>query len=225
MGLSGRAAYRPTDAVPAGGVAEADLRHGVEGPAAADRALSTSGGARESQAHSGDGHRARVNGIHLGDGAGGAGTARVSTTTIRSVRPAASWARWRTLGNVMDISTTDTSVPRARQLRDEPQSGRYPTRGYQQRQPSLTHGAADQTDLTNEEPGKSGHRKRTHDAETGLICLLDRRQPYQRLRLTGGRSPFLARGRPVQPRVRGTHREERRPSRGLRAYLGRRATE
>ena len=36
-------------------------------------------------------------------------------------------ARWRTLGNVMDISTTDTSVPRARQLRDEPQSGRYPT--------------------------------------------------------------------------------------------------
>jgi hypothetical protein len=37
----------------------------------------------------------------------------------------------------MDISTIDTSVPRARQLRDEPQSGRYPTRGYQQRQPSL----------------------------------------------------------------------------------------
>jgi hypothetical protein len=58
----------------------------------------------------------------------------------------------------MDIRTIDTSVPRARQLRDEPQSGRYPTRGYQQRQPSLERGAADQTDLTNTAPGKSGHR-------------------------------------------------------------------
>jgi hypothetical protein len=55
----------------------------------------------------------------------------------------------------MDISTTDTSVPRARQLRDEPQSGRYPTRGYQQRQPSLERGAADQRDLKNEEHGQS----------------------------------------------------------------------
>lgn len=61
----------------------------------------------------------------------------------------------------MDIGSPDTSEPRARQLRDEPQSGRYPTRGYQQRQPSLKHGAADQTDLTNEEPGKSGLRKGT----------------------------------------------------------------
>lgn len=59
----------------------------------------------------------------------------------------------------MDIGTIDTSVPRARQLRDEPQSGRYPTRGYQQRQPSLKRGAADQMDLTNEEPGKSGTEK------------------------------------------------------------------
>jgi len=59
----------------------------------------------------------------------------------------------------MDISTIDTSVPRARQLRDEPQSGRYPTRGYQQRQPSLERGVADQTDLQNEEPGKNGHGK------------------------------------------------------------------
>ena len=59
----------------------------------------------------------------------------------------------------MDISITDTSVPRARQLRDEPQSGRYPTRGYQQRQPSLERGAADQTDLENEEHGKSVLRK------------------------------------------------------------------
>jgi Transposase IS116/IS110/IS902 family len=41
----------------------------------------------------------------------------------------------------------DTSVPRARRLRDEQQSGRYPTREYQQRQPSLERGAADQTDL------------------------------------------------------------------------------
>ena len=59
----------------------------------------------------------------------------------------------------MDIDTIDTSVPRARQLRDEPQSGRYPTRGYQQRQPSLKRAGADQTDLTKEEPGKSGLRK------------------------------------------------------------------
>ena len=57
----------------------------------------------------------------------------------------------------MDISTTDTSAPRARQLRDEPQSVRYPTRGYQQRQPSLERGAADQTDLKNGEHGKSVH--------------------------------------------------------------------
>jgi hypothetical protein len=57
----------------------------------------------------------------------------------------------------MDIGTVDTSEPRprARQLRDEPQSGRYPTRGYQQRQPSLERGVADQTDRTTEEPGKS----------------------------------------------------------------------
>ena len=67
----------------------------------------------------------------------------------------------------MDISTIDTSVPRARQLRDEPQSGRYPTRGYQQRQPSLERGAADQTDLKNEEPGKSGLRKELTISEAG----------------------------------------------------------
>ena len=60
----------------------------------------------------------------------------------------------------MDIRTRDTSVPRARQLRDEPQSGRYPTRGYQQRQPSLERGAADQTDLKQyEEPGPSGLKR------------------------------------------------------------------
>ena len=58
----------------------------------------------------------------------------------------------------MDISTTDTSAPRARQLRDEPQSGRYPTRGYQQRQPSLERGVADQTDLKNEEHEKDEER-------------------------------------------------------------------
>jgi hypothetical protein len=59
----------------------------------------------------------------------------------------------------MDISSIDTSVPRARQLRDEPQSGRYPTRGYQQRQPSLKRGAADQSDRKNDEHGKSVPRK------------------------------------------------------------------
>ena len=66
----------------------------------------------------------------------------------------------------MDISTIDTSVPRARQLRDEPQSGRYPTRGYQQRQPSLERGAADQTDLKTKST-KSVLRKRTHNREAG----------------------------------------------------------
>lgn len=57
----------------------------------------------------------------------------------------------------MDVGSIDMSEPRARQLRDEPQSGRYPTRGYQRRQPSLDRGVADRTDLKNEEPGKSGH--------------------------------------------------------------------
>ena len=56
----------------------------------------------------------------------------------------------------MDISATDTSVPGASQLRDEPQSGRYSTRGYRQRQPSLERGVADRTDLKHEEHGKSG---------------------------------------------------------------------
>ena len=46
---------------------------------------------------------------------------------------------------------------RARQLPDESVVMRYPTREYQQRQPSLERGAADQTDLKNDEPGKSGH--------------------------------------------------------------------
>jgi hypothetical protein len=77
----------------------------------------------------------------------------------------------------MDISTTDTSVPRARQLRDEPQSGRYSTRGYQQRQPSLERGAADQTDLNNPEPGQSGRRTELMHDEAGDLCLLDKRQP------------------------------------------------
>ena len=59
----------------------------------------------------------------------------------------------------MDISITDTSVPRARQLCDEPQSGRYSTRGYQQRQPSLERGAAGQMDLKHDEHGQSVLRK------------------------------------------------------------------
>ena len=67
----------------------------------------------------------------------------------------------------MDISTTDTSVARARQLRDEPQSGRYPTRGYQQRQPSLERGAADQTDLKNGTHGQERAEKGTHHREVG----------------------------------------------------------
>jgi len=67
----------------------------------------------------------------------------------------------------MDLSTIETSVPRARQLRDEPQSGRYPTRGYQQRQPSLERGAADQMDLKNDEHGKSVLRKELTLGEVG----------------------------------------------------------
>jgi hypothetical protein len=55
----------------------------------------------------------------------------------------------------MDVSHADTSDPRARPLRDEPQSVRYPTREYQQRQPSLERGVADQTDLKNDEHEKS----------------------------------------------------------------------
>ena len=94
----------------------------------------------------------------------------------------------------MDISTTDTSVPRARQLRDEPQSGRYPTRGYQQRQPSLERGAADLMDLTND--GRDPHvlKKALTTVRSGALCPLDRTQPYQRPRSpaaahdgTGGR--------------------------------------
>ena len=63
----------------------------------------------------------------------------------------------------MDVGIADTSEPRARPLRDEPQSVRYPTREYQQRQPSLERGVADQTDLKNENHGKSVLRKETHD--------------------------------------------------------------
>ena len=106
--------------------------------------------------------------------------ARVSDAAIRSVRSAASRPGGEPSRDVMDISTIDTSVPRARQLRDEPQSGRYPTRGYQQRQPSLERGAADQTDLKNEEHGKSVLRKELTNGEAGEVCSLDRRQPYQR---------------------------------------------
>ena len=80
----------------------------------------------------------------------------------------------------MDISTIDTSVPRARPLRDEPQSGRYPTRGYQQRQPSLERGAADQMDLKHDEHGKRVLRKELTTVRPGGICPVDRIQPYQR---------------------------------------------
>jgi len=88
----------------------------------------------------------------------------------------------------MDISTIDTSVPRARQLRDEPQSGRYPTRGYQQRQPSLERGAADQTDLKNDEHRKSVLRKELTTVRPGEVCPVDRIQPYQRPHFSRGGS-------------------------------------
>ncbi len=96
--------------------------------------------------------------MHLGDRPGGAGAARVSTT-----RSGPSGRRHRGQGGEPSRAL-GTSAPPIRpclgrgQLRDAPQSGRYPTRGYQQRQPSRERGVADQTDLMNEEPGKSGHR-------------------------------------------------------------------
>ena len=74
----------------------------------------------------------------------------------------------------MDISTIDTFVPRARQLRDEPQSGRYSTRGYQQRQPSLERGVADQTDLKTESTKSVLRGELTKDAEAGLVCSFDK---------------------------------------------------
>jgi transposase len=62
----------------------------------------------------------------------------------------------------------DTSVPRARPLRDEQQSGRYPTREYQQRQPSLERGAADQTDLNQIVEGPE-----SSNDETGSVRSID----------------------------------------------------
>jgi hypothetical protein len=132
---------RPTRSVTKDGV-----RHRVEGAVALDRAVSTVGRARESETQGGDRDRAGAGRLHLGDRAGGAGTARI--TGVDPVRPVGGIViGWRTLEAVMDVSTIDTSGPRARQLRDEPQSGRYPTRESQQRQPSLERGAADRVDL------------------------------------------------------------------------------
>ena len=71
----------------------------------------------------------------------------------------------------MDIGVADTSVPRARQLRDEPQSGRYPTRGYQQRQPSLERGVADQTDLKGRARKERAEREGQDDV--GRVCSFD----------------------------------------------------
>ena len=93
---------------------------------------------------------------------------------------------------------TDTSEPRARQLRDEPQSGRYPTRGYQQRQPSLERGAADQTDLKNDEHRKSVLRKELTTVRPGEVCPFDRIQPYQRPALSRVASPVIAATAPAR---------------------------
>lgn len=72
----------------------------------------------------------------------------------------------------MDVGTIDMSEPRARQLRDEPQSGRYSTREYQQRQPSLERGVADQTDL--KISGRKERAEKERPREAGSICPLDR---------------------------------------------------
>jgi len=141
----------------------------IVGATAPDVALPQAGGPRQGEAEGR--HRRRPGGVPAG---------RVATAAIRSVRSAASRARGRILGVVRDLSTTETSVPRARQLRDEPQSGRYPIRGYQQRQPSLTRGAADQTDLKNPAPGTRGRHTELMNDEAGVLCPLDGRQPYQR---------------------------------------------
>ena len=104
MGVSGHAAPRTADALSTRGVAEACLRHRLEGPAAPDVTLSTTGRARQVQAESRHGDRSRADRLHLGDRAGGASAARVDDTSD-PVRPVGGIAaRWRTLEVVMDIS-------------------------------------------------------------------------------------------------------------------------
>jgi hypothetical protein len=136
----------------------------------------------------------------------------ISAARIRSAWPSGIAGRWRTLGDVMDISATETSVPRARQLRDEPQSGRYPTRGYQQRQPSRERGAADLMALKNEGHDTSVLKTELTTVRSGAVCPLDRTQPYQRPAMSRGASPPTAPsapsrvGRPVDSGSRGSHR-------------------
>ena len=54
----------------------------------------------------------------------------------------------------MDVHKESIDISLAEDGRDG-EVRRCPTRGYQQRQPSLKRGAADQTDLNNDEHGKS----------------------------------------------------------------------
>ena len=125
VGVSGRAPHRPTDALSPRSLVTDRAGHCVEGPTPLDGPLPPSRRAREGETESGHRNRTRAHGIHLGDCSGGAAATSVTHAAIQVRQAGGSAARWRTLGNVMDISTIDTSVPRARQLRDEPQSGRY----------------------------------------------------------------------------------------------------
>ena len=117
----------------------------------------------------------------------------------------------------MDISTIDTSVPRARQLRDEPQSGRYPTRGYQQRQPSRERGAAGQMDLKHDEHGQSVLRTEPTTVRLGEVCLLDTKQPYQRLPLSRERRTRSSHD-PDLPAARRLQRPVSQPLRTKKAW-------
>ncbi len=61
------------------GVAESHLRYRMEGTAASHVAVPEAGRARESETESSDRRRARTNGLHLGDRAGGAAATGVNT--------------------------------------------------------------------------------------------------------------------------------------------------
>ena len=75
----------------------------------------------------------------------------------------------------------------------------YPTHGYQQRQPSLERGAADQTDLKNEKHEERAE-KGTHNGEASHISVKRARscvsaEPLSVVRDTSGQEAFALRGK------------------------------
>ena len=79
VGVSGRAAARSPDAVPARSAADARVRDRVEGPVASDVAVSEARGARQSETEGRDRRRPRTDRLHLGDRPGGATAVCVAT--------------------------------------------------------------------------------------------------------------------------------------------------